>query len=208
MTVCLVTDRARRSPIDQAAEAADAGVDIIQVRERGLEAAELASLVLHIVRVTRGSPTRVVVNDRLDVAIACEADGVHLRGDSVPPERARSIAPRPFLIGRSVHGRDEAIAVASDVDYVIAGTVFHTMSKLGHTDLLGLSGLTSIARAVTVPVLAIGGITVERALEVSAAGAAGIAAVSLFADVDRPIKQVVRALRARFNMSGDTSTSA
>jgi thiamine monophosphate synthase len=82
------------------------------------------------------------------------------------------------------------------------------MSKFGHPDLLGLSGLTSIARAVTVPVLAIGGITVERALEISAAGAAGIAAVSLFADVDRPIKQVVRALRARFNMSGDTSTSA
>src|ERR1041384_2578386 len=99
MRICLVTDRRRRSPLEQAAEAADAGIDIIQVRERDLETAELGSLVTRIVRIPRGSATRVVVNDRLDVALAGEADGVHLRADSIPPSRARSIAPRPFLIG-------------------------------------------------------------------------------------------------------------
>jgi len=208
VTICLVTDRRRRPPVEQAAEAVDAGVDVIQVRERDLETKELADLVSHIVRIARGSPTRVVVNDRLDVAVACEAHGVHLRGDSVPPALARSLAPPGFLIGRSVHELQEAMAVAPHVDYVIAGTVFPTSSKPGRTELLGVSGLASISAAVRTPVLAIGGITVEHAGEVSAAGAAGIAAVSLFTDVERPIKEVIRALRARFNISGDFSSSA
>ena len=208
MTICLVTDRRRRPPVEQAAEAVDAGVDVIQVRERDLETKELADLVSHIVRIARGSPTRVVVNDRLDVAVACEAHGVHWRGDSVPPVLARSLVPPGFLIGRSVHELREAVAVAPHVDYIIAGTVFPTSSKPGRTELLGVSGLASIAAAVRTPVLAIGGITVEHAGDVSAAGAAGIAAVSLFTDVERPIKEVIRALRARFNIGGDFSSSA
>ena len=195
MTICLVTDRRRRPPAEQAAEAVDAGVDLIQVRERDLETSDLAALVSQIVRIAGGSSTRVVVNDRLDVALACEAHGVHLRGDSVPPARARSIAPPGFLIGRSVHALDEAAAVAPDVDYLIAGTVFPTSSKPGRTELLGTAGLAAIAGAVRVPVLAIGGIGVERLADVSAAGAAGIAAVSLFTDSERPIKEVIRALR-------------
>ena len=205
MTICLVTDRRQRSPIEQAAEAVDAGVDLIQIRERGLESAELAALVAEVVRIVRGSRTRVVVNDRLDVAIACDAHGVHLRGDSVAPVRARSIARAGFLVGRSVHTVDEAQACAPHVDYLIAGTVFPTSSKPGRTELLGQSGLASIAAAVRVPVLAIGGITTDRVAAVSAAGAAGIAAVTLFADSERPIKEVIRTLRARFTMSGDLS---
>ena len=208
MTICLVTDRRRRPPIAQAAEAVDAGVDLIQIRERDLDAATLSSLVRRVVELTRGSGTRVVVNDRLDVALTCGADGVHLRGDSIPPTRARSIVPQGFLIGRSVHGRDEALAVAPDVDYLIAGTVFPTASKPGRIDLLGPNGLAAIAHAVHVPVLAIGGMTPERAGEVAAAGAAGIAVLGLFADADRPIKDVVLALRAGFNIGGGASSSA
>jgi len=208
MTICLVTDRRRRPPIEQAAEAADAGVDFVQVRERDLPASELVSLVAGVVGVTRGSRTRVLVNERLDVAMACGADGVHLRGDSIPPSRARSIAPPGFLIGRSVHKKAEALAVAADVDYLIAGTVFPTASKPGATDLLGVDGLAAIASAVSAPVLAIGGMTLERVDAVAAAGAAGVAAIGLFADRDRPIKQVVRALRERFNIGGDSSSSA
>lgn len=208
MTICLVTDRRRRPPIEQAAEAVDAGVDLIQIRERDLDTSSLASLVLRVIEVTRGSPTRVVVNDRVDVALACGAHGVHLRADSFSASRVRTIVPPGFAIGRSVHGRDEALAVARDVDYFIAGTIFPTASKPGRVDLLGPDGLASIASAVGLPVLAIGGMTLERAADVAAAGAAGIAAVGLFADVDRPIKDVVRALRARFNMSGGATSSA
>src|SRR5204863_8670306 len=89
MIVCLVTDRRQHSPIEQASEAAAAGVDLIHVRERDLDAQALASLVGAIVKTTRGSVTRVVVNDRLDVALATGADGVHLRTDSMAAGRVR-----------------------------------------------------------------------------------------------------------------------
>lgn len=200
--LCLVTDRRQRSPIEQASEAAAAGVDLIQIRERDLEAGALSALVAGVVAVTRGSTTRVVVNDRVDVAMACGADGVHLRGDSMLAARVRAMAPEGFLIGCSVHRADEAVAAARGADYLIAGTVFPTASKAGLTAVLGLEGLSTIARAVSVPVLAIGGMSVARAAGVAAAGAAGVAAVSLFGNADRPIKDVVRQLRERFNISG------
>ena len=202
MMLCLVTDRRRRSPVSQAADAAAAGVDLVHVRERDLEAAALSALVAGVVAATRGSSTRVVVNDRLDVAIACGADGVHLRGDSIPAARARAIAPSGFLVGCSVRSVGEAVAAARDADYLTAGTVFPTASKPGLEDLLGVTGLAAIARAVAVPVLAIGGMSEARAGEVAAAGGAGLAAITLFADAERPIKQVVRILRERFNISG------
>jgi len=200
MMICLVTDRRHRSPIEQASEAAAAGVDLIHIRERDLEAGELAVLTAGVVAATRGSATRVVVNDRVDVAIACGADGVHLRGDSMPAARVRAMAPEGFLIGCSVHETGEAVAAARAADYLIAGTVFPTTSKPGLTGCLGLPGLTAIAKAVSVPVLAIGGMSPERAADVAAAGAGGLAAISLFANADRPIKEVVRQIRERFNI--------
>ena len=200
MTRCLVTDRrrlcpdarsfaeARRSLVDQARRAADAGVDLIQVRERDLEAADLAALVADLMAVTRGGATRVVVNDRIDVALACGADGVHLRGDSVAVEVARRLLPPPFLVGRSVHTSEEARA-ASGADYLIAGTVFPSASKRtgsASAELLGIDGLGAIVSASDVPVLAIGGITSDRIAPVLAAGAAGIAAIGLFIDSLKP----------------------
>jgi thiamine-phosphate pyrophosphorylase len=189
--LCLVTDRrrlcpetiafeaARRRLIDQAKWAVTSNVDLIQVRERDLETADLATLVSDLVRVSRGSGTRVVVNDRLDVALACGADGVHLRHDSVRAETVRTIAPAGFLVGRSVHGPAEAEG-AGPVDYLIAGTVFPTPSKPAATPILGLDGLADVVQAVAVPVLAIGGITRERLDEVAATGAAGAAGIGLF----------------------------
>jgi len=194
--LCLVTDRRIRSLVEQCSDAVRAGVDMIQVRERDVDGGPLALLVAELVRLTRGTATRVVVNDRLDVALACGADGVHLRNDSVPPESARSIAPPGFLIGRSVHDEQEAATAAASVDYLIAGTVFPTSSKPGLTEWLGLEGLARICDAVAVPVLAIGGITADRLPGVAAAGAAGIAAIGLFADANRPLTDVVADLRA------------
>jgi thiamine-phosphate pyrophosphorylase len=196
MTLCLVTDRRVRPVVEQCAEAVRAGVDLIQVRERDLEGGPLAALVAELVRLTRGTSTRVVVNDRLDVALACQADGVHLRGDSMAPAAARSIAPPGFLIGRSVRRADEATAVAPDVDYLIAGTVFPTGSKAGLTEWLGVEGLARLCRAVSVPVLAIGGMTTGRLSEVAAAGAAGVAAIGLFTGQNRPMAEVVADARA------------
>ena len=202
MMLCLVTDRRRRPPIEQAREAALAGIDLIHIRERDLETRDLASLVAGVVAATRGSATRVVVNDRVDVAIACGADGVHLREDSTPAIRVREAAPEGFLIGCSVHSPGGAAAAARGADYLVAGTVFPTTSKPGLTGLLGLDGLSAVATAVQAPVLAIGGVSLARVADVAAAGAGGVAAIGLFADPDLPIKEVVRQIQERFNIGG------
>ena len=191
MTLCLVTDRRRlagsgapwqaqrRQLIAQVRGAVHARVNLIQVRERDLSAADLVVLVDELLGVTRGSATRVVVNDRLDVSLACGADGVHLRGDSMSPAAARRLAPRGFLVGRSVHGVDE-VHFAAGADYLIAGAVYPTGSKPASTSWLGVDGLAAIVRAADVPVLAIGGMNLDRLEEVAGTGAAGVAAIGLF----------------------------
>ncbi len=122
MILYLVTDRrrlaghvpfedARRCLLRQAEYAVDARIDGIIVRERDLEARVVADLTLAIVALTRGTETRVLVSDRVDVALASGADGVHLRGDSMAPELVRRMTPPGFLIGRSVHSAEETAAV-------------------------------------------------------------------------------------------------
>lgn len=214
--VCLVTDRrrlcagcgddeARRCLIVQVARAVDAGVDLVQIRERDMEAAPLAGLVSEAIAVARGSATRILVNDRLDVAIACGAGGVHLRADSVPAAAVRALVPRGFLVGRSVHGPEDAARVAADVDYLIAGAVFPSVSKPGADRWLGEAGLATVARSVNVPVLAIGGVTLEALPRMAAAGAAGIAAIGLFLSEaaagcrSRALDAIVKAARCRFD---------
>jgi len=207
-------DRARQCLLLQARHAVDAKVDVLQIRERDLEASDLARLVTEMVAIARGSRSRVVVNDRLDVALACGAGGVHLRASSIPPFAARSISPPGFVIGRSVHALEEAVAVAADVDYLIAGTVWPSESKPGGAagrPLLGLSGLSAIAAAVEVPVLATGGVTVDRIPGVVSCGAAGVAAIGLFMGPPgdeggsgcraRALHGTVQAARARFDTS-------
>jgi thiamine-phosphate pyrophosphorylase len=150
-----------------------------------------------------------VVNDRVDVAVACGADGAHLRADSMPADAVRRMAPPGFLISRSVHSVNEA-RMAGPVDYLIAGTMFATASKIGAA-LLGVEGLTSIVDAVHVPVLAIGGMSADRAAAVATTGAAGLAAIGLFIGSTAesggpchavPLGRRVDAIRARFDTSG------
>ena len=180
MRACLVA---------QARFAIEAGIDVVQVRERDLESGELAALVSELVALAAAAPvistvaggrTRIIVNDRLDVALAAGASGVHLRSDSVSPSMARSMAPPGFLIGCSVHSPAEAAAIGSDVDYLIAGTVWASDSKPDGHPVLGTDGLAAIVKAARVPVLGIGGVTASRASALAAAGAAGVAAIGLF----------------------------
>lgn len=187
MILHLVTDRLRLAPgtsdadaleclLRQVAYAVAAGVDVIQLRERDLDGRTAVDLARRAVAAARGSGTRVVVNERLDVALASRADGVHLRGDSLGAERVRALAPPGFLVGRSVHTAEEA-AAAGPVDYLIAGTVWATPSKPAGHPLLGVDGLARIVRSTPVPVLAIGGIDVGRMPALARVGAAGIAAI-------------------------------
>ena len=185
--------------VAQARAAAAAAVDLIQVRERDLEANLLAGLVSAIVAAIHGTPTRVVVNDRLDVALASGADGVHLRADSIPVEAARGMSPAGFLVGRSVHSVAD-LRPAAAADYLVAGTVFPSASKASNHPLLGPAGLREIAAAARRPVLAIGGISVDRIDDVAAAGAAGVAAIGLFATTDpSTMKNLVDRMRLRFD---------
>ena len=164
-------------------EAAAAGVDLVQIRELDLESRDLCRLVERCVRAAAGLPTRIVVNDRADVALAMGAHGVHLRADSYAADRVRAIAPPGFLVGRSVHDPEEAasVAAAGSVDYLILGTVFTSASKTPGHRTTGIEGLAAAARAARpVPVLAIGGVSVESAPALRNAGASGIAAIGLF----------------------------
>ena len=201
--------------IEQARYAVEAGIDQLQVRERDLEAAELAKLVEEIAAIAAGSPTRVIVNDRLDVALACGAAGVHLRGDSVPAAAVRRMVPAGFLVGASVHTMAEAVKAGPHVDYLVAGTVWPTASKgmASPGTLLGLDGLSRIAAAVAVPVLAIGGVSVDRVATIARTGAAGAAAIALFMSespnrdgcLAQPLLDRVSAARAAFDTSRTAS---
>lgn len=205
--LCLVTSLRRLGSHDRVVEqvrtAAAAGVSLIQVREPGLPARDLYRLVGDTRAAVQGTSSRVVVNDRLDVAVAGGAHGVHLRADSLPADRVRAWGG-PLLIGRSIHSAVEAAELARQgaVDYLVFGTVFPTGSKPPEHPVAGLEGLAAAVRAAgPVPVLAIGGITVETAAAAAAAGAAGIAAIGLFSSFagDRPsLHDVATDLRAAF----------
>lgn len=187
MILHLVTDRRRLAPgaddaavlecvVRQVEQAVRAGIDVVQLRERDLDTGALADLARRAVALARGSRTRVVVNDRLDVALAVGADGVHLRGASLSADRVRELAPSGFLVGRSVHTAEDA-ASAGPVDYVIAGTVWASASKPDGHPLLGLEGLRLIVQSSAVPVLAIGGVEAGTVAALAAVGAAGVAAI-------------------------------
>lgn len=192
--VQLVTDRRRttpeaRTPGDEIAglerwldAATGAGVDLIQIRERDLEAAPLVRLVRTVAARAAGTATRVLVNDRVDVAVAADAGGVHLRADAPDAARVRALLPPGALVGRSTHEVAEIEHHAPSCDYLLFGSVFPTTSKPAGWRA---SGLEALADAVTAaagrtPVVAIGGITPESAGLCAAAGAAGIAGIGLF----------------------------
>jgi thiamine-phosphate pyrophosphorylase len=172
-----ITDRRACSDLlDCMVRAADSGVDFIQIREKGLTGRELLYLVDSAVRCLTRWPVKVLVNSRIDVALAVGAHGAHLPSDSVPAEAWRRIVPAGFLIGQSCHSADE-VRAASAVDFVLYGPVFSTPGKGPAT---GLDSLRSIAEIATVPVYALGGITRENAESCVSAGAAGIAAIRMF----------------------------
>jgi thiamine-phosphate pyrophosphorylase len=209
--VYLVTDRRRLRPDARTTgdevrtleafldEALDAGIDAIQLRERDLPARDLAGLAGRL-GARAGGRARVLVNDRADVALAAGVDGVHLRSDGPPVVLVRRLGPSGWIVGKSVHTPEEA-GGELDADYVLFGTVFPSPSKPGTPAEGGLERLREAASACHRPVVAIGGITPERAAEARAAGAAGVAAIGVFLPPGRApgalgVKEAVRAIRA------------
>ena len=168
---------------EQVRAAAAASVDLIQVREPDLPDQVLLEVVTRCVGLARGSKTVILVNDRLDIALAAGAAGVHLQARSVPAPVARRHVPAGFLLGRSVHDVAEAVRVVEGggLDYLVMGTVFSSRFKPGVSPC-GVKVLGAVVRAVDLPVLAIGGVTVDNSVDVFCAGAAGVAAIGLFAE--------------------------
>ena len=191
MILCLVTDRRRLGealglPPERWAEAlrqqvegaASAGIDYVQVREPDLEAGDLVELVRSLIQIS-SARTRILVNDRIDVALAAGASGVHLKEQSILPAEVRRIAPPGFVIGCSVHGVS-GVSARKSADLLIAGTVLPTASKRA-VDYLDEDGLRRIVDAAAgQPVLGIGGLDVRSIPLLRASGAAGMAAVGTF----------------------------
>jgi thiamine-phosphate pyrophosphorylase len=211
--LCYVTDRhafgEAAALVAQIARASAAGVQWIQIREKDLSARELLALSRDAVRVAEehgaaGSRTRILINDRLDVAIAAGAAGVHLPESSLPVAavnewRRGAAVPKDFLIGASCHLMETATAAQRDgADYVVFGPVFPTPSKLPFGEPQGLGRLREITTALQIPVLAIGGITAENAAKCIQVGAAGVAAIRMFQEAS-DMGGLVRELRLRHN---------
>ena len=198
-------ESARRAALlAKIAEAGSAGVDYIQIREKDLFARELASLAQDAVRVLRNSVrpgtsvTRLLINSRSDIALTVGAEGVHLRSDDISTKDVRDLVarsgmpPSEFVIGISCHSpEDVRSAESAGADFAVFAPVFEKKNT-PHIRPSGLRELADACRA-RIPVLALGGVTLDSAAACIEAGAAGIAAIRLFQD--HPVADVVRALR-------------
>jgi thiamine-phosphate pyrophosphorylase len=185
MLRCYITDRRTlpngRTSLDFISSNLQAGADWIQIREKDLSARELYDLVQAAVALPNPRRVPILVNSRVDVALAAGAAGVHLPSNSPAPRSWRPLVPKGFLIGVSCHTKEEVqTADEQGADYVVFGPVFAPLSKGSDLAPRGLDRLAEAVALTNLPVLALGGVTNENAALCVAAGAKGIAGISLF----------------------------
>jgi thiamine-phosphate pyrophosphorylase len=193
--------RWKRDPVAQARAACAGGAAVVQLRAKHATDREVLAWAREIRALTRAAGTAFVVNDRFDLALLCEADGVHLGQEDVPPGRVPSDVRARLALGRSTHTPEQARAASDEpVAYVAFGPVFGTTSKASPYAARGLEALADVARELSPrPVVAIGGIDAASAGEAARAGARGVAVISAVAAADDPeaaTRALVRALEA------------
>ena len=178
----LITDRHRTSGrplIEVVRQALDGGVKAVQLREKDLSSLELYHLAIEMRRLTADFDARLIINDRLDVALAVEADGVHIGVCSIPVAAARRVMGREKIIVYSAHAVDEALhAQSAGADFVTFGPVYHTPSKSAYGEPSGVIMLANIVSALDIPVIALGGISQLNITEALSANVLSIAVIS------------------------------
>ena len=188
--LCLVTDRSivdEGTLVSRVAEAVAGGVDMVQLREKDLPAGELLQLARKLRSITAGKAL-LVINDRLDVALAAEADGLHLPEESIAVHDARRVVPSQLLVSKAVHDSAGAsLAAEEGADCLVLGTIFPTSSKPG-VKTGGLELIAAVTRLVEAPVLAIGGIDPSNVASAIRAGAKEIAVITAILGASDPEK--------------------
>jgi thiamine-phosphate pyrophosphorylase len=192
LRLCLVTDRREtrgRDLVSLVRDCVDAGLPSVQIREKDLGACAVAALGRRLLAVT--TPRLLIINDRVDVALAIGAGGVQRTSTSLSVGDMRRVVKTALRIGASVHSLEEAVQAEQEgADWLTFGPVYDTPSKRAYGAPQGLAALARVAGRVTVPVMAIGGITPERVNEVRRAGAHGVAVVSAILSAPSPTQVV------------------
>lgn len=197
----LVTDRHQtngRPLVPLLERAVTVGPPVIQLRERDLSAKDLMALAREVQRVAEQCGSQFVVNDRIDVALALDKAGVHLRSNSLPGSVARRLLGQGRLLGISAHSVDEAVQAESQgADYVVLGPVYDTPSKQAFGPPVGLHCVEEACRRVRIPIIGIGGVTAARARDLRHAGAFGVAVITAIlraADIEAAVQALLEAV--------------
>lgn len=197
----LVTDRHQtngRPLVSLLQRVLTAGAPAIQLRERDLSARELVTLAREAQAMTASRRSQLLINDRIDVALALEGVGVHLRGNSLPVSVARQLLGVQRLLGVSVHAVEEVLSAQSQgADYIVLGPIYETPSKQMFGPPLGIHTLEKACRLVRIPIIGIGGVTAARAREMRRAGAFGVAVITAVlgaADVESATHELLDAV--------------
>ena len=194
----LITDRSQtcgRTLVEVIGDALRGGVRAVQLREKDMTSRAYYELAYELRKLTARYNARLFINDRIDITLAVDADGVHLGEESIPIHRARKILGERKLIGVSCHNQVSAItAQAKGADFITFGPVYHTLSKAPYGQPLGVGKLEEVSRILQIPVFALGGINRDNTHEVIAAGAFGVALVSAVIAADNPREETQKLL--------------
>ncbi|MEW6215912.1 MAG: thiamine phosphate synthase, partial [Nitrospirota bacterium] len=155
------------------------GLKAVQLRENDLGTRDLLNMAYRMRELTKEYNARLFINDRVDIALAIEADGIHLGQKSIPAYAVRKIAQDKLMIGVSTHGIDEAIEAEKDgADFITLGPIYHTPSKIKYGEPIGIGTLRKVKAKISIPIFGIGGIKLDKVREVKEAGADGVALIS------------------------------
>jgi thiamine-phosphate pyrophosphorylase len=196
----LITDRklfkARCSMYLELETVLEAGVKAIQLREKDMPARELLDMAYWMRELTNEHGAKFFINDRVDIAIAVKADGIHLGRNSIPAHAVRKISGDKLLIGVSTHSPDEAVQAEKEgADFITLGPIYKTPSKLKYGSPIGVATLKKVKALSSLPVFAVGGIKIEKVKEVMDAGADGIALISAIMSAENKSKTTEEFLR-------------